>query len=345
MIDLFAGCGGISQGFRATGQFESVAAVEHDRDAAATYAANFGDHVSVADIADWVRGSIPRAEVVVGGPPCQGFSALGRQDEADPRNQMWRHYVTTLRLVRPAVFVMENVPQFLNSVEFTLLQRMTRKRGDLENYALEAHILNSADYGAPQARRRAVVIGRLRDLKEFGAPEPLENRRTVRDALQGTLDPYVERTTLPQSWVEFKGMQVPGEFKLHDLHITRKPTELSLARYRAIPAGGSRKDLPDALLAPCWRKHKTGAGDVMGRLSWDKPSVTIRTEFYKPEKGRYLHPDQDRPITHAEAALLQGFDDDFKWCGTKVSIARQIGNAVPPRLAEALGRHLATRIH
>jgi DNA (cytosine-5)-methyltransferase 1 len=82
----------------------------------------------------------------------------------------------------------------------------------------------------------------------------------------------------------------------------------------------------------------------MGRLTWEKPSVTIRTEFYKPEKGRYLHPDENRPITHAEAALIQGFGEDFRWCGTKVSIARQIGNAVPPPLARAVADHLADRL-
>ncbi len=82
----------------------------------------------------------------------------------------------------------------------------------------------------------------------------------------------------------------------------------------------------------------------MGRLHWDKPSVTIRTEFFKPEKGRYLHPTEDRPITHAEAALIQGFSEDFQWCGTKTSIARQIGNAVPPPLARAIADHVALRL-
>ena len=90
---------------------------------------------------------------------------------------------------------------------------------------------------------------------------------------------------------------------------------MSKARYRAIPAGGNRNDLPDHLLSPCWRKHKSGSGDVMGRLMWNKPSVTIRTEFFKPEKGRYLHPEEHRPITHAEAAFIQGFPESFLWCG------------------------------
>ena len=155
------------------------------------------------------------------------------------------------------------------------------------------------------------------------------------------LSPEVDVTTLPESTVEFRGTSVPGTFKLRDLHVTRRPTELSMNRYRSIPYGGNRTHLPDDLLAPCWRRHTTGSGDVMGRLTWEKPSVTIRTEFYKPEKGRYLHPTEDRPITHAEAALIQGFPEDFLWCGNKVSIARQIGNAVPPPLARAIADHLA----
>ena len=103
-------------------------------------------------------------------------------------------------------------------------------------------------------------------------------------------------------------------------------------------------DLPDELKAPCWVGHRSGSGDVMGRLNWDKPSVTIRTEFWKPEKGRYLHPAADRPITLMEGALLQGFPEDYLWCGSKTEIGRQIGNAVPIALSAAIGRHLRSQL-
>lgn len=343
VIDLFAGCGGLTSGFASTGRFQSVAAVEIDRHAAATYAQNFGDHIHVGDITDWVRGSIPRADVVVGGPPCQGFSALGRQDPKDPRNLLWRQYVETLRRVRPAFFILENVPQFLKSPEFGLLQSETGKGGLLAGYALEPHLLLASEYGVSQARKRAVVIGRRRELDEVGIPIPGPSR-PLSAALPGWLNPVVRDTELPDSVIEFRGEAIPGAFKVRDLHITRRPTELSMARFRAIPPGGSRRDLPDELKAECWRNHRTGSGDVMGRLSWNKPSVTIRTEFFKPEKGRYLHPEQHRPITHAEAAFIQGFPEDFVWCGTKASIARQIGNAVPPPLARAVAEHVAARL-
>src|SRR5699024_10847482 len=116
----------------------------------------------------------------------------------------------------------------------------------------------------------------------------------------------------------------------------RPPSVPYRLRYAASAPGGNRHDLPPELSTKNWINHRSGSGDVMGRLHLDRPSVTIRTEFYKPEKGRYLHPWADRPITHYEAALLQGFSPDFLWCGSKAQIARQIGNAVPVGLARAL---------
>jgi DNA (cytosine-5)-methyltransferase 1 len=113
-----------------------------------------------------------------------------------------------------------------------------------------------------------------------------------------------------------------------------------LKRFEHIPVGGNRFDLPDSLMAPCWRKHKSGSGDVMGRLRWDRPSVTIRTEFFKPEKGRYLHPTASRAISHYEAALIQGFPPTHRFVGSKTAIAKQIGNAVPIPLGEAIARQL-----
>ncbi len=123
-----------------------------------------------------------------------------------------------------------------------------------------------------------------------------------------------------------------------NLHTGRNPTPQSLERYRSIPPGGNRWDLPLHLMPECWIKKTKGGTDLLGRLWWDRPSVTIRTEFFKPEKGRYLHPEEDRPITHREAARLQGFPDSFVFTGSKISIARQIGNAVPVELSEAIAR-------
>lgn len=343
MIDLFAGCGGITAGFIATGHYTPVAAVENDLAAAATYAVNFGeDHIHWGDIEDWVSGELPAADVVVGGPPCQGFSNLGARRSSDPRNALWHRYVDTLATVKPRAFLLENVDRFATSDQFREVIRETRGEGRLRDYRLDHHIVRATDFGAPQLRRRVIVIGTHRDLDKIEVPRtniPAGQWKTVGDGI-GDLEPHVDTTELPASTTEAFGRTIFGVYKSPDLHITRNYADISRQRFDHIPAGGNRFNLPERLKAPCWRVHHSGSGDVMGRLHWHKPSVTIRTEFFKPEKGRYLHPDENRAITHYEAARLQGFPDDFQWCGSKVQIARQIGNAVPVPLAEALAAHL-----
>jgi DNA (cytosine-5)-methyltransferase 1 len=347
MIDLFAGCGGMTAGFVDAG-FRPVLGVEHNLHAAATYAANFGeDHTRWADVATVT--DIPAADVIIGGPPCQGFSNLGTRDVNDPRNQLWKEYLRVVRAARPSVFVIENVDRFLHSAEFALLSAEAEPGGLIEDYTLTPGLLLAADFGVPQRRKRAFVIGsRVGPIPVPSATHPRERWNGVRTVLAG-LPEIPARTSLPSSTVSVFGQVVPGRFKSPDLHLGRNPTDLSLRRYREIPPGGGRFDLPDELLPRCWREKKSGTTDVMGRMRWDEPSLTIRTEFYKPEKGQYLHPQWesgpaghrvDRPITHWEAARLQTFADTFEWCGSKTEIARQIGNAVPPQLAAVLGRHL-----
>ncbi len=151
-VDLFAGCGGLALGFLREG-FGAVGAVEIDPDAAETYALNIDDNIHVDDIGDVKRW--PRAQVVIGGPPCQGFSQLGTRDPDDPRNQLWREYVNVLEATRAEVFVMENVPQLFRSPQFELFLEDV---AELE-FDVVYDVLNAADYGAPQTRRRAIVIG------------------------------------------------------------------------------------------------------------------------------------------------------------------------------------------
>lgn len=349
MIDLFAGCGGLTWGFRSTRRFNPVAAVEIDLAAAATYAANFGeDHIHWGDIETWVRGSIPDADVVVGGPPCQGFSNLGARRDTDPRNELWRRYVDTLVAVRPQAFLLENVDRFAVSDQFQALQRETQPGGRLAEYSLDHHIVRATDFGAAQLRRRFIVIGTHRDLDPIAVPRhrlPADEWQTVADAI-GDLNPDIDPDdqNLPVATTQYFGQVVRGVYKSPDLHITRYYTPNSLERFSYIPEGGNRLNLPERLKAPCWQGHDKGSLDVMGRIHWDQPSVTIRTEFFKPEKGRYLHPTRNRAISHHEAARLQGFPDEFQWCGSKLQIARQIGNAVPVELAHALAKHIASAL-
>ncbi|MBD0741636.1 DNA cytosine methyltransferase [Streptomyces sp. CBMA152] len=356
LIDLFAGCGGMTAGFVAAKGYKPVMAVEWELAAAATYAANFGEsHMRWGDIAEVADEDIPEADVIIGGPPCQGFSNLGARDVNDPRNKLWKEYIRFVQHAHPKVFVIENVDRFRSSPDFALLKEEVKPGGLLEEYELTDELLLAADYGAPQRRKRTIIIGSR--IGKIPMPEPgfeptgllgKQRWRTVRDAIDG-LPEKPETTELPKATETYFGKSVPGPFKSTDLHIGRNPTARSLERYDHIPPGGGRFNLPDHLLSRCWREKKTGTTDVMGRMRWDHPSLTIRTEFYKPEKGQYLHPQWDadhsgkrvnRPITHREAARLQTFPDGFVWCGTKIEIARQIGNAVPPVLAQAIAEHL-----
>lgn len=369
VIDLFAGCGGMTVGFAAEG-FDPILAVEWDRFAAATYAANFGEgHVRAGDIADVKNSEIPRADLIIGGPPCQGFSNLGLKRLDDPRNQLWREYMRFITKAKPLAFVIENVDRFCKSPEFEMLLAEV-DHGLLKNYEISYGVLNAADYGVSQRRRRTIVIGSR--IGKIDLPTPTHARqpvlgsgllpwRTVRDRIAG-LPVRPGTTALPDSTTEFFGEAMPGVFKGLDIHFAREPRPLSLERYSYVPPGGGRFDVPTELLPKCWRDKATGTTDVMGRMRWDFPSHTIRTEFFKPEKGSYLHPQWvpgltdpgddarwikgdprrsvNRVVTHYEASLLQDFPEDYLWVGSKTSIAKQIGNAVPSGLARAIAREI-----
>ncbi|MFK8847571.1 DNA cytosine methyltransferase [Streptomyces sp. Ac-502] len=303
----------------------------------------------------WATGSRCRGDP--GGPPCQGFSGLGKEDANDPRNKLWREYSRIVNTIKPKLFIVENVDRFLRSPEFALLHAATEKPdGILKDYVLAQHaVLNAADYGVPQARRRAIVVAVRRDIAapaDVSYPEATHAKNASGFLPGAGPAPWVavgpsvfahtatetQTTELPEGTCNPLGKELPGAFRTTQLHFGRNPTQLSQDRYRAIPEGGNRHDLPRNLSTEKWLAHKNGSHDVMGRMYWDRPSVTIRTEFYKPEKGRYLHPRAHRPITHYEAALIQGFPPEFLWCGSKIQIGRQIGNAVPVGLSRALAK-------
>ena len=334
-IDLFAGCGGLALGFLSAGGYRAVGACEFDSDAAATYRLNI-DEVMIEDPIEQVDDKRwPRADVVIGGPPCQGFSQLGRRDAADPRNELWRNYARVLSLSGANIFVMENVPQLLRSDQYALFKRTVEGRG----FMVREQVLNAADYGVPQTRRRAFVIG-----SRFGPPEFPVKTHGPQSADNA---PYADVRSA------FRGL--PARPTNRDWHNSRpgiRPD--SITRYQAVPpSGGSRFEMQRALdarglgdLVPsCWRNKPSGTTDVFGRMWWDRPAPTIRTEFFKPEKGRYLHPTEDRPITVREAARLQSFPDTFAFPADQsmTSVAKQIGNAVPPLLARAVA--LAVHAH
>lgn len=333
IIDLFSGAGGLTLGFVRAG-FKPIYAVEHEEAFAQTYAANFGCHVDARPIEEVVHDPKVRklrADVVIGGPPCQGFSNLGPNRSDDPRRKLWQHYMDIVESSGCKVFLMENVPNLLTSDEGAAVQQAAIDMG----FWISAKVLLASNFGVPQNRRRAFILGSKIGMVDL--PESTGETMTVRQAFDGipaepTVRNFVQNGPVPTS----------------KLHIARNPTALSRKRYSLIPPGGNRFDLQrlaPELTPKCWIRKTKGGTDLYGRLEWDTPArCTVRTEFYKPEKGRYLHPEEDRPITHWEAARLQTFPDDFVWCGSKIQIAIQIGNAVPPKLAEVLARYVARHI-
>jgi DNA (cytosine-5)-methyltransferase 1 len=343
LIDAFSGAGGLTLGFSGYfgHNFKSVWANDINLCAVRTYNENFGKHCTCGDVVNLLKKTerpIPKADVVIGGPPCQGFSLLNRNREGDSRKQLWRPYMDIVKKSEAQVFLMENVPQLLGSPEHAEILEVAKDAG----FKVVSAKVCAADYGVPQTRNRAFILGsrfadpsavfppkktnfnpnncKLNKVEYVDDPKPW---KTVRDAISDLPEP--------------KGTEIRKILPPLDLHFGRNPTELSKRRYEAIPEEGmNRIDLlriaPD-LTPECWKRKDSGGTDLFGRLWWDKPAVTIRTEFFKPEKGRFLHPSQHRPMTHREAARFQSFPDSFKFVGPKIEIARQIGNAVPPLLA------------
>jgi DNA (cytosine-5)-methyltransferase 1 len=356
LIDLFSGAGGFTLGFKQFNEenknikFNPIWANDFNKDAVATYNANFGKHCHQGDInyiLEYSTHIIPQADIVIGGPPCQGFSLLNKNRVLDPRKHLWIPFMKIVELSNASVFMMENVPQLLDSEEYHQIREHAEKLG----FKIKAAKLVAADYGVPQVRTRAFIMGsKLDDPKEVFPPlrthfDPLSKKELDKKL-------YVQD---PLEWNSVKdaiadlptpiGTNISGEQGTLALHFGRTPTELSLKRYRTIDKEGmNRFDLQR--LAPeltplCWINKKSGGTDLFGRMWWNRPSVTIRTEFFKPEKGRYLHPEQHRPITHREAARLQSFPDNFIFKGSKIEIAKQIGNAVAVGLAKQIAKVVA----
>lgn len=334
-IDLFSGAGGLSEGFIEAG-YKLLFAIDNDKWSCETLRLNHTDAVVIQDdITKFTTEEFKKlikdpVDVIIGGPPCQGFSPLGKRLEIDPRNRLLFEFLRFVKDLQPKVFVMENVPELLKSEEYAQFKSDAEALG----YKIVAKVLLAADYGVPQKRKRAIVIGS----KSFEPTHPSPTH----------VDP--EKKNLFNShlfaWKTVK--DAIGDLPLvpngNDLHVGRNPTEVSLARYKSIPEGGNRFNLPSELQPECWKRKLTGSVDVFGRLWWDKPSVTIRTEFFKPEKGRYLHPAANRPITLREAARLQTFPDTFIFKGSNTQVAKQIGNAVPCLLAQKIAEHIKEQL-
>ena len=345
VLDLFAGAGGFTLGFEISNDdgdvyWHPVAAVDNDPTAARTYQRNFGVVVHGVDIEALDVSVLGRADVVLASPPCQGFSPLGIQrepSERDALNSLWEHCLTVIRAQRPIAFAIENVPEFHRSPQFCEFLRHMGNDPILSRYGFAFGTLDAADYGTAQHRRRGVFVA-VRGQRVAWPPPPTHHE----GALFGRCHTTVREAISDLSPIPGSDSPMVTDEGTQDLHVQRPINGVALERYKAIPPGGNRFDLqrnrPD-IAYDCWLRKPAGSTDVMGRMWWDRPAPTIRTDC-RPEKGRYLHPELDRPITLREAARLQGFPDSFVFDGAPSAIARQIGNAIPPPMAKAIALHI-----
>jgi len=264
LIDLFCGAGGMSYGFvdkAFCGAFECVAAVDNDGASIETHKKNIKGPAVKMGIEEWVaQGNIPAADVVIGGPPCQGFSLLNKQRRGDQRRALWEPYLEVVKLSGASVFVMENVAELYRSPELLAIKAKAKSFG----FDTVEDVLNTANYGVPQTRKRTIVLGWKEDtlqappvfppLQTHRPPDQQSNRppwRTVWDAIADLPAP--------------RGTEPFAESVL-GLHFGRNPTPKSLARYRAVPPGGNRFDLQrnaPELTPDCWIRKKSG-GTVFG---------------------------------------------------------------------------------
>lgn len=327
VIDCFCGAGGLSLGFEQAG-FTVAYAFDIDASAINTYSHNKSYHGGPAyerDIHIVSRNSIEAdlgralgdVDVVIGGPPCQGFSVQRRGSDTDTRNDLVLEYIRLIQDLRPRIFVMENVLGILSARGREYLRQLEEGLGK-QGYLIHRKTLLASDYGVPQSRKRVIIVGELCDNKiRFSYPEPTTKTPvTVRDSISDLMDKCEA-----------------DAFN----HKADRLSPLNLRRIRSIKEGEGHDALPVELQLDCHKNNKAHRHlDTYGRMAWDEPAPTITARFDSFSRGRFGHPVLDRTITLREGARLQTFPDDFEFLGNKVEVAKQIGNAVPPKLAKEI---------
>lgn len=340
ILDLFCGAGGFSAGLDKLENFETKVGLDFDKYAIETFGKNFTNAVAIcgditkSEIKEKVVSESKKANVnmIIGGPPCQGFSLKGKNlGLEDPRNFLFLEYLEIVKLINPEVIVIENVKNLLNSENGFFIEEIKKKFSEL-GYIINYGVLNAKYFGVPQSRERTIIIGSKN--KSIDLPiEHTNNMVTVRDAIsdlaylnsgEGKLES--EYKNKPQS--DYQKM-LRGK-KLYN-HIATAHSEKAIEKLKMIPPECDKSYLPKELLGK--QKFST----TWSRLEWDKQSPTIDTRFDTPSNGRNSHPFLHRAITPREAARIQSFDDDFIFYGPKIATGKQIGNAVPPLLAKAIG--------
>ncbi len=346
VIDLFAGVGGLSLGFSQAG-FKIVFANEYDQTIADSYKKNHPDTlVDSSDICDLdfekVFGPYQnKITVVMGGPPCQGFSQKGKRTGIyDKRNFMFQQFVKVVDIVQPEFFLLENVPTILTAEKGYFKKQIIELFGNL-GYDVKAKILKAENFGVPQTRRRAVFLGRKIKL-DFDLPDGNGVSTSVAEAINdlpklrsGEGAEFMPYTYSPRSSYQ-KNMRKNSSGIWN--HIATKHSLIALERLAYIPIGGTKADLPF--------EHRTKSihSGTWSRINPAGFARTITTRFDTPASGQFTLAHQDRCITVREAARLQSFPDNFRFYGPKTNQMLQVGNAVPPMMAKALADEIKLHI-
>ncbi|MEY4905612.1 MAG: hypothetical protein RLZZ292_3427 [Bacteroidota bacterium] len=349
VVSLFSGCGGLDYGFLQAGGYEVIWANDILKDACETYKLNFGDHIVHGDITTIDKSIIPEADVLIGGPPCQSFSLVGKRNPNDERSNLVWSYLEVLQQVKPKFFLLENVTGLLSAKDIDGTKVVDNLVKAFENlgYTVKVYKLNAADYGVPQKRVRVFLVGNKDGLT---VPEPTKTHSEDGKILPKWIDMEATLSDLSDTTADGKGIYLKKvanlyqkRMRLHtensfDLHFTPYESAKDKQLIKHIPPGGNYANVPDEISTTRILNFKKTGGrtTTYGRLAKDKPSYTLNTHFNRLNVGCNIHYEKERLISLREGLRIQSFPDNFIVSSkTKRNYYVQIGNAVPPMLGEA----------
>lgn len=347
-VDLFCGAGGLSSGLKKSG-FKICLGVDIDETALKTYKCNLKRTKILNKDIKKVTGEeitkltgINRQDnfLLAGCPPCQGFSSLGKRDAKDEKNELVYEYLRIISELEPAFILMENVPGMSTGVGKEIFKKVVKKLE--ETYYVEYKTLNAADYGVPQIRKRLVLHGIRKDVcKKIGVNIETVNLLPVPTHSKQKKKGYKKWVTVEKAILDLPALEAGesyGEGTIKN-HATRNLSQTNIDRLQEIRLhGGNRELISEELQLECHKKENVFYTDTYGIMDPYKPAPTITSGCTIISKGRYCHPTQNRGLSIREAARLQSFDDKFEFCGNMGEMSLQIGNAVPPKLAQASGK-------
>lgn len=346
IVDLFAGVGGLSYGFSILPQFNIIAANEIEKDISVAYTMNHPNvrmlNCDIIDLTDDVLDKVlegQKVDIVVGGPPCQSYSTLGKRQN-DERANLFTQYKRVLRILQPKAFVFENVTGMLSVNKGGLFKQIQAGFEEL-GYDLKYKILDAADYGVPQHRERVILVG-FKGKNNFIYPAPthgdgLKPYVTLKDAI-GDLPELAsgERKSTYATDItnDFLAFVRKENTTVVEEHSAPRNGEHLIKIMKTLKDGQSKNDLPEDI------RPKSGYGNTYAKLWWNKPSTTITRNFACPSSSRCIHPRDSRAMSIREGARLQSFPDDYKFYGSDGMKRLEIGNAVPPLLSMAIANQM-----